>query len=119
MSKVAGRRDDMLVIRGVNVYPSEVESVLVARPELAPHYLLVVDQRQALPRLVVACEPAAGAAEPDEGLGADIEHALFERLGLHCEAVVLPRGTVPRTEVGKAVRVARRTPDHDPLEGWL
>jgi phenylacetate-CoA ligase len=119
MSKVAGRRDDMLVIRGVNVYPSEVESVLVAQPQLAPHYLLVVDQRQALPRLVVACEPAAGAAEPDEALGAGIEQALFERLGLHCEALVLPRGTVPRTEVGKAVRVARRTPDHDPLEGWL
>ena len=46
MSKVTGRKDDMLVIRGVNVYPSEVERVLLAEPALAPDYLLVVDERE-------------------------------------------------------------------------
>src|SRR5215469_16321180 len=45
MSKITGRRDDMLVVRGVNVYPSEVERVLLADPALAPDYLLVVDER--------------------------------------------------------------------------
>src|SRR3954451_22395124 len=56
MSKVLGRRDDMLVVRGVNVYPSEVEAVVLGRPELAPHYLLVVDEREPVPELVVCCE---------------------------------------------------------------
>src|SRR6266550_3426283 len=56
MSKVTGRVDDMVVIRGVNVYPSEVEAVLLAHPGVAPHYLVVVDRRSAATRLVVACE---------------------------------------------------------------
>jgi phenylacetate-CoA ligase len=126
MSKVTGRRDDMLVIRGVNVYPSEVEAVLVAERAVAPHYLLVVDRTQTMPRLVVACELAAGwtiCAETEEAerdrVAAEVGAALLERLGLTCEVRVLPGGTIPRVELGKAVRVAHRTADHDPLPGWL
>jgi phenylacetate-coenzyme A ligase PaaK-like adenylate-forming protein len=124
MSKVAGRRDDMLVIRGVNVYPSEVEAVLVAERAVAPHYLLVVDRTQTMPRLVVACELAAGwsiceeteEAERDR-VATEVAAALQARLGLTTEVRVLPGGTVPRVELGKAVRVAERTADHDPLPG--
>ena len=124
MSKVTGRRDDMLVIRGVNVYPSEVEAVLVAERAVAPHYLLVVDRTQTLPRLVVACELAAGwsiceeteEAERDR-VASEVGAALQARLGLTTEVRVLPGGTVPRVELGKAVRVAERTADHDPLPG--
>jgi phenylacetate-coenzyme A ligase PaaK-like adenylate-forming protein len=126
MSKVLGRRDDMLVVRGVNVYPSEVEAVLVAEPAVAPHYLLVVDRSQTLPRLVVACELAAGTTGGDrseqaerERVAAGVADALQQRLGLSTEVRVLPRGTIPRVELGKAVRVAQRTADHDPLPGWL
>jgi phenylacetate-CoA ligase len=126
MSKVTGRRDDMLVIRGVNVYPSEVEAVLVAERAVAPHYLLVVDRTESMPKLVVACELAAGwsiCAETEEAerarVAAEVGAALLERLGLTCEVRVLPGGTVPRVELGKAVRVAQRTADHDPLPGWL
>jgi phenylacetate-coenzyme A ligase PaaK-like adenylate-forming protein len=126
MSKVTGRRDDMLVIRGVNVYPSEVEAVLVAERAVAPHYLLVVDRTQTMPRLVVACELATGwsiCAETEEAerdrVAAEVGTALLERLGLATEVRVLPGGTVPRVELGKAVRVAQRTADHDPLPGWL
>jgi phenylacetate-CoA ligase len=125
MSKVAGRRDDMLVIRGVNVYPSEVEAVLVAERAGAPHYLLVVDRTQTLPKLVVACELAAGwsiceeteEAERDR-VATEVGAALQARLGLTTEVRVLPGGTIPRVELGKAVRVAERTADHDPLPGW-
>src|SRR5262245_65495588 len=56
MSKVTGRRDDMLVVRGVNVYPSEVERVLLAEPGICPDYLLVLDDRQAATRLIACCE---------------------------------------------------------------
>ncbi|MDQ6875311.1 MAG: phenylacetate--CoA ligase [Actinomycetota bacterium] len=114
MSKVLGRRDDMLVIRGVNVFPSEVEAVLLADGRLAPHYLIVLDARRPTPRLVIACEPqAAGPEDPAQQL----TDALRERLGLTCDVRVVPAGTVPRTEVGKAVRVVRWTSGPAPVAG--
>jgi phenylacetate-coenzyme A ligase PaaK-like adenylate-forming protein len=100
MSKVTGRVDDMVVIRGVNVYPSEVEAVLLGHPGAAPHYLLVVDRRTPATRLLVACEvdgdPAAARAT--------LAGALHARLGVHADVVVVPAGTVPRVEIGKARR---------------
>src|SRR6185312_4403122 len=67
MSKVTGRRDDMLVVRGVNVYPSEVERVLLAEPGICPDYLLVLDERRAATRLIACCEylTASAAGPPD------------------------------------------------------
>jgi phenylacetate-CoA ligase len=113
MSKVLGRRDDMLVVRGVNVYPSEVESVLLARKGLAPHYQLVVDRRAAATELIVCCE-ASGDAEQHR---AAIVYALHERLGLRADVRVLAPGTVPRQEVGKAVRVVTWTEGEPPIPG--
>src|SRR5216684_3984866 len=119
MSKVTGRRDDMLVVRGVNVYPSEVERVLLAAPALCPDYLLVVDEREAAGRLIVCCEyKTAAASDPapagaaDSGAGrlpgpGDLESRLRAELGVSVAVRVLPSGTVPRSEVGKAVRVVR------------
>jgi phenylacetate-coenzyme A ligase PaaK-like adenylate-forming protein len=125
MSKVFGRVDDMLVIRGVNVYPSEVEAVLVAERAVAPHYLLVVDRTGTMPKLVVACELAAGwtiCAETEEAererVAGEVGAALLERLGLTSEVRVLPGGTIPRVEMGKAQRVVARTPEHDPLQAF-
>jgi phenylacetate-coenzyme A ligase PaaK-like adenylate-forming protein len=131
MSKVTGRRDDMLVVRGVNVYPSEVERVLLAEPGICPDYLLVVDERQPAAHLIACCEylttggagsPAhAGAAAgppewrlPTEG---ELESRLREELGVSVRVRVLPPGTVPRSEVGKAVRVVRWRDGGPPLPG--
>jgi phenylacetate-CoA ligase len=116
MSRITGRRDDMLVIRGVNVYPSEVERVLLANPALAPDYLVVVDHRQAQPRLVACCEYRTDYAGP---LPAEheLEATLRDQLGLSVRVNVLPAGTVPRSEVGKAVRVARWGDGEPPLPG--
>jgi phenylacetate-coenzyme A ligase PaaK-like adenylate-forming protein len=126
MSKVTGRKDDMLVIRGVNVYPSEVEAVLVAERAVGPQYLLVVDRTETLPKLVVACELAAGwsiCAETEEAerarVAGEVGAALLQRLGLATEVRVLPTGAIPRIEMGKAKRVAERTHDDNPLPGWL
>ncbi len=115
MSKVTGRVDDMVVIRGVNVYPSEVEAVLLAQPGIAPHYLLVVDRRTPAPRLLVACEGPAGPELPAvrETLG----EALRQRLGITAEVVVLPAGTVPRVESGKAKRRVDWAEGPAPLPG--
>jgi phenylacetate-coenzyme A ligase PaaK-like adenylate-forming protein len=126
MSKVTGRRDDMLVIRGINVYPSEVEAVLVAERAVAPHYLLVIDRIETMPKLVVACELAAGwtiCADTEEAererVATEVGAALLQRLGLTTEVRVLPGGTIPRVELGKAQRVVERTRENDPLPGWM
>ena len=110
MSKVRGRRDDMLIVRGVNVYPSEVEAVLMTAP-VTPHYLLVVDERGPVTELVVCCESATTSVEPA------VAEALHHRLGLRAQVRVLPPGTVPRQEVGKAVRVARWRGGDPPVAG--
>ena len=105
MSKITGRKDDMLVIRGVNVYPSEVERVLLAEPALAPDYLLVVDERQPQSRLLACIEFATNGSATPLPSAADIESRLREALGLSVAVALLPTGSVPRIEVGKAVRV--------------
>jgi phenylacetate-coenzyme A ligase PaaK-like adenylate-forming protein len=122
MSKITGRRDDMLVIRGVNVYPSEVERILLAEQALCPDYLLVVDEREGVPRLIACCEyrTESPGDSPSRGVrpsAADLESRLREALGVRVGVRVLPEGTVPRTEIGKAVRVARWRAGEPPLAG--
>ncbi|GAA2448694.1 phenylacetate--CoA ligase [Actinomadura vinacea] len=111
MSKIRGRVDDMLVVRGVNLYPSEVERVLLGSGLVVPHYQLVVDRREPDVRLVVACE-AAGGNPQDE-----LTRTLRAELGLHADVRVLPAGTVPRVEIGKAVRVVTWETGPPPLPG--
>jgi hypothetical protein len=74
-----------------------------------------------MPRLVVACELTTTIAHDDqrETVGVAVADALAQRLGLATEVQVLPIGTIPRIEVGKAQRVAVRTADHDPLADWV
>ncbi|WP_083661614.1 phenylacetate--CoA ligase family protein [Actinophytocola xanthii] len=115
MSKLLGRTDDMLVVRGVNVFPTEIEAVLLADERVSPHYLVVEDRRDdARPTLRVAVESLVAESETLEG---DLTTALRERLGIGCEVRVLPQGSVPRTEVGKARRFARWTGGEPPLAG--
>ena len=116
MSKVTGRRDDMLVIRGVNVYPSEVERVLLADPALAPDYLLVVDERETPARLLACCEYRTDAGGPFPQAG-ELEARLRESLGIGVTVRVMAPGTVPRSEVGKAVRMRRWAGGEPPLPG--
>ncbi len=118
MSKVAGRRDDMLVIRGVNIYPSEIERVVLADPAISPDYLLVVDERGDGRQLVACLEYRAGASGAAAGPSeADLAARLQAELGLRVQVRLLPPGTVPRTEVGKAVRVVRWSAGEPPVRG--
>jgi phenylacetate-coenzyme A ligase PaaK-like adenylate-forming protein len=116
MSKITGRKDDMLVLRGVNVYPSEVERVLLDDPAIAPDYLLVVDEREAPLRLIACCEyrTQLSGALPRAG---ELETRLREALGVGVTVKVLEAGSVPRTEVGKAVRIKRWAGGEPPLPG--
>jgi len=106
MARVRGRRDDMLIIRGVNLYPSEVERILLGVGDVAPHYQLVVARPGALDELTVLCEPAHDGVDA-AALAGRIQRALHAETGLTIAVEVLAVGAVPRSE-GKAVRVVDR-----------
>jgi phenylacetate-CoA ligase len=105
--RVTGRDDDMMIIRGVNVYPSQVEAVLVGISGVAPHYQIVLTREGALDAMNVEVEiaPDASAEEPDrQKMASDIVGQIKARLGVSCQAIVKSPGEVPRSQ-GKAVRV--------------
>ena len=108
MSRVRGRHDDMLIIRGVNLYPSEVERILLEVGDLGPHYQLIVERPGSLDELSILCEPAREGLDRDL-LRSRLHHALREQIGLSVTVVVMDREAVPRSE-GKAVRVVDRRP---------
>jgi phenylacetate-CoA ligase len=102
--RVTGRNDDMLIIRGVNVYPSQVEAVLVGFPGLAPHYQIVLTRDGALDAMTVEVELAPGF-EGDRLRKADeVTHHIKSLIGVTCKVVAKSPGEVPRSQ-GKAVRV--------------
>src|SRR5207344_627021 len=105
--RVTGRDDDMLIIRGVNVFPSQLEAVLVGFPGLAPHYQIVLTREGALDVLTVEVEvtPEAPLAEGDRGPKArQVSAQIKSLIGVTCDVVVKSPGEVPRSQ-GKAVRV--------------
>jgi phenylacetate-CoA ligase len=108
MARVRGRYDDMLIIRGVNLYPSEVERILLNAGGVAPHYQLVLERPETLDELTVLCEPAEASAD-DTATRQRLEHALYVETGLRIGVRLVPWGSVPRSE-GKAVRVVDRRP---------
>ena len=101
-----GRRDDMIIVRGVNVYPSNVEHALLSVPDAAPHYPLLVERKGTMDELTVQCEAAHPGVDPAV-LRTTVERVLREQLGIRVGADVLEHGQVPRSE-GKAVRVVDR-----------
>jgi phenylacetate-CoA ligase len=103
--RVTGRNDDMLIIRGVNVYPSQVEAVLVGRPRIAPHYQLVVERRGSLDHVTLEVEAQPGVVAADfDWLGRDVAHHVKSLVGITVDVIVKQPGDIPRSQ-GKAVRV--------------
>ena len=103
LTGLRGRQDDMLIVRGVNLHPSQVEHVLLSVEGASPHYRLVLDRPEVMDELTLECEPAD--AETDwHALRTRLEHELREHTGLRIGVAVVARGTLPRSE-GKAVRV--------------
>ena len=103
--RITGRNDDMLIIRGVNVYPSQIEAVLVGRPGLAPHYQLVIERRGSLDHVSVEVEAEPGVDSAGfEALAAGVAHHIKSMIGISTEVKVQSPGVIPRSQ-GKAVRV--------------
>jgi len=108
MQKVSGRTDDMLIIRGVNVFPSQIESVLMEIDGLSPHYQLVVDRVENLDTLTVMVEIGETLFSDEvkalQGLEKNISYRIKEELGVTAKVRLVEPKSIARSQ-GKAVRV--------------
>jgi phenylacetate-CoA ligase len=108
MSKVSARSDDMLIIRGVNVYPQQIEQALLSVEGVAPHYQIVVRREGALDELEVLVEITEGLFFDEmwkqQAMKEKIERKLETELAVHAKVRLVEPGSTPRSE-GKAVRV--------------
>jgi phenylacetate-CoA ligase len=108
IGRIMGRTDDMLIIRGVNLYPSQIEHALLQVADVEPHYLLVVRRDSALDTLEVRVEARAAVAEAGtdamQVLAAVVRRKIYEVIGITADVSVVPPKTVERS-AGKAQRV--------------
>jgi phenylacetate-CoA ligase len=106
MAKVTGRTDDMLIIRGVNVFPSQIEELILQHADLAPHYVLEVRRDGSLDELTVRVEPHPSLSQPSActQAAADLQHKIKVYVGVTAAVVVSDPGSVERS-IGKAKRV--------------
>ena len=109
MDRIGGRSDDMLIIRGVNVFPSQIEELILGMPQLAPQYQLVVSSEGHLDKLDVRAELRDGHAENSAVLAHELKHELEHRIktyvGVTTRVTLLPANGIERTLTGKAKRV--------------
>jgi len=108
MHRILGRTDDMLIIRGVNLFPSQVEQVLLRVDGVEPHYQILVDRRDNLDRLEVRVEMNESLFSDElkfiENKEREIEHALREELLIHSKVKLVEPKSIERSE-GKAKRI--------------
>ena len=106
MDKITGRSDDMLIIRGVNVFPSQVEELILRNKDLSPHYVLEVSRDKHLDKLEILVEMKSdlGGEAASRQAAAELRHHVKSYIGISSKIRVLPLGTLERS-VGKAKRV--------------
>ena len=107
MEKITGRSDDMMIIRGVNVFPSQIEELILKQPELSPHYVLELSKDGPMDHLTVLVEKVPGA--PDKGSAAKLQHNIKSLVGVTADVKIVPLSTIERS-IGKAKRVIDKRP---------
>jgi len=109
IGKITGRSDDMLIIRGVNVFPTQIEEIVCATAGLAPHYLIYVDREGRLDQLTIQVELREAV---DRGARPALAHTVGQRIktliGVSAKIDVLDPHSIERVTIGKAVRVIDR-----------
>jgi phenylacetate-CoA ligase len=106
MEKITGRSDDMLIIRGVNVFPSQIEELILKQPGLSPHYVLELSKQGPLDHLTVLVESNSGnEISSAEKLG----YAIKSYIGITADVKSVPLNTIERS-IGKAKRVIDKRP---------
>ncbi len=105
MDKITGRSDDMLIVRGVNVFPTQIEEHILALGSLSPHYLIELERRGNLDHMTVNVELAtATAASEIDSIATALQHRIKAHVGVSCLIKILGDGSIRRSE-GKAIRV--------------
>ena len=107
MEKITGRSDDMLIIRGVNVFPSQIEELILKQPELSPHYVLELTKDGPLDHLSVFVELHPGFS--DHGAASRLQHSIKSYAGVTADVRLVPISTIERS-IGKAKRVVDKRP---------
>ena len=107
MEKITGRSDDMLIIRGVNVFPSQIEEMILKQPELSPHYVLELSKDGPMDHLTVLVEIAPGAADADSAN--KLKHNIKSLIGVTTDVKIVPISSIERS-IGKAKRVIDKRP---------
>jgi len=107
MAKITGRSDDMIIIRGVNVFPSQIEELILKHSQLAPHYVLEINRRGTLDELTVKVEAHPTIADHSRACGEagqELQHYIKSYIGVTALVLVCAPGTLERS-VGKAKRI--------------
>ncbi|MDR3400684.1 MAG: phenylacetate--CoA ligase [Pandoraea sp.] len=106
MEKITGRSDDMMIIRGVNVFPSQIEELLLRQPVLSPHYQIILDKEGPMDTMAVEVEAAIGCHDDTalQSAGGELKRDIKTLIGVSCAVRVKPVGGIERS-VGKARRV--------------
>jgi phenylacetate-CoA ligase len=109
MAKIVGRSDDMLIIRGVNVFPTQIEEILLQHGALSGQYLIHVRRTGPLDQVEVRCELQPGqsvwALEVTDRIASELQHRIKVHVGISVSVSVLPPETLERAQTGKARRV--------------
>jgi phenylacetate-CoA ligase len=108
MEKVTGRSDDMMILRGVNVFPTQIEECLMQVPGLAPHFQIELTKPGRMDQMTVLCEQADPSVNPGEA-GAALKALIKQSIGVSVAVDIRPEGGVARSE-GKAVRIVDKRP---------
>jgi phenylacetate-CoA ligase len=111
MDKITGRSDDMLIVRGVNVFPTQIEEQILAHGTLSPHYVIELERQGNLDHMTVRVElsQTAGPADSSE-IAAALRHGIKSYIGVSCQVSIQQTGSIPRSE-GKARRVIDKRKD--------
>ena len=111
MGKIVGRSDDMLIIRGVNLFPTQIEELVLAQGQLSGQYQLVITREHLLDEVTVRCEVTPAHVGADRGaIGRELQHRIKTLIGVSTTVSVELPESIERTLVGKARRVVDRRP---------
>ncbi|WP_436398313.1 phenylacetate--CoA ligase PaaK [Roseobacter sp. S98] len=106
MEKVTGRSDDMIILRGVNVFPTQIEEAIMATPGLAPHFQIELTRPDRMDQMRILCEAQTSA---DTSAARALADRIKQSVGISAEVSVGPPGSVARSQ-GKAVRIVDNRP---------
>ena len=110
IEKITGRSDDMMIIRGVNVFPTQIEELMLKDHVLAPHYQIEITRPKNLDEMTVLVERTASAGSADgEAAGQRLAHLIKNLIGVTADVKVLQPGGIERS-LGKAKRIVDKRP---------